>query len=116
MHSLSTLKFCTKLLLFPQAGNLAIFWTSPSIDSEANHQEIASKNLLVQLSSPAEVSQIMALRVYGSCVLQEEFSYEILRQKYYILLPVPLQVLDPLASPGIFALLSFLRNLLCLLI
>ena len=47
------------------------FWTSLSIESEADHSKIVPMNFLVQLSSPAGTAQIVPLRVYGCYDLQE---------------------------------------------
>ena len=69
------------------------FWTSLSIESEADHSEVVSRTRLVQLCSPAEAARILSLTAHGSSALQEEFSYEILLQRAQIKLGL-LELLD----------------------
>ena len=73
--------------------------------SEADHSKVVSKNRLVQLLQ--KYLEMLPLRVNDSCVLLEEFSYEI-RYSFFGLF----EVFDQPELSGLFALLDSLREFL----
>ena len=84
----------------------------PKFESGTDYPNSVSSDLHVPLSFLAKVIRILPPRVFDLSVLQEEFSYEILFQRAWTKLPVILEVLYLLASPGVSELLDFLHPLL----